>query len=499
MSQFPELGLDPEHASGWAAIQRLGKTMVTDMMRHLQGVRERPAWRRMPDEVKERIEKEPLPQKGLPLESVYRAFVRDVLPYGGGNLHPRFWGWVMGNGTPGGVLAEMLAAAMNSNVWGGSQGAVQIELKVLDWCKQIMRFPASSTGILSSGCSIATLIGLCAARGRLDDGRVNDAGVRGLSRTPVVYASSEAHNSIDKAVTLLGLGRDSLRRIPVDEAFRMDAAALAARIDQDILDGLAPMAVVATAGTVGTGAIDPLDAVADVCRDRGVWLHVDGAFGALAVLDARGARLVSGIERADSLAFDFHKWLSVPYEAACVLIRDARDHARPFESQTAYLSAAAGGPGAGATSFGDLGPELSRGFRALKVWMSLREHGLERFGRIIGQSLEHARLLEAKVKRHPELELLAPVGLNVVCFRFRGAGHSSEADLDRINAAALVALQERGIAVPSQTRIAGKYAVRAAFVNHRTRRQDIEDFVHDFLQVCRQCLREAPESRRRVA
>lgn len=482
-----EVSLDPQNASEWRRVEHLGQAMVRDMLEHFRTLREQPAWQPMPDQVKARLAAEPLPLEGMPLDQVYADFQRDVLPYAGGNLHPRFWGWVMGNGSVGGMLAELLAAGMNSNLWGGDHAAMEVEALVLRWCKAVMGFPDEASGLLTSGCSMANLIALAAARNRLLEGRIGAEGLTALSGRPVVYASAEAHNSIVKALDLLGLGRDSLSGIAVDSEFRMDPSALRQGLDRDIAAGLLPLAVVATAGTVGTGAIDPLAAIASICREYGIWMHVDGAFGALARLDPNSAALLDGIERADSLAFDFHKWLSVPYEAGCVLIKSKKDHLRPFEHQTAYLAASSGGPGAGEHWFCDLGPELSRGFRGLKVWMTLREHGLEKFGRIIHQSTCHARYLARSLEAHDSLELLAPVSLNIVCFRYRGTATTSEAERERVTRQALEHLQSQGIAVPSHTRVRGTFAVRAAFVNHRTRKHDVDTFLAQFLEACTEC------------
>ncbi len=477
--------LDPRDSRGWQELRQLGASMLTDVFEHLRTLREQPAWRPMPTEVQRQIQEQPLPERGQPLEAIYQEFKRNILPYGGGNLHPRFWGWVMGNGTPAGVLAEMLSAGLNANSWGGSHAALEIESLVISWCRQLMGFPETASGLLTSGCSLANLIGLAAARGRLQSGRVGVHGLRGLQSTPVAYVSTETHNSVEKAVDLLGIGRDNLRKVPVDDAFRMDPAALLEQIERDIADGFLPMAVVATVGTVATGAIDPLREIAAVCREHGVWLHIDGAFGALAILDPQRKSLLEGLELADSLAFDFHKWLSVPYEAACILVKNPEDHARTFASKTPYLSSTQGGPGAGSTWFCDLGPELSRGFRALKVWMTLREHGTQKFGRLIRQNINQAQLLASKIAKHQELELLAPVSLNLVCFRYRGDTSTSESELRQINQQALLELQQSGVAVPSHTQLHGKFAIRAAFVNHRTRDEDVELMLSAFLQACR--------------
>ncbi|MEX2650788.1 MAG: pyridoxal-dependent decarboxylase, partial [Alphaproteobacteria bacterium] len=286
-----------------------------------------------------------------------------------------------------------------------------------------------------------------------------------------------------KAVELLGLGAASLRAIATDEAGAMVPEALRETIERDRVAGFMPMAVVATAGSASTGAIDPLARVADVAERAGLWLHVDGAFGALARLDRDLAPLMDGIERAHSIAFDFHKWLHVPYDAGCVLVRDGACLPDVFATHADYLEAGRALAG-GAPWFGDLGPELSRGFRALKVWFTLRHFGLDRLGRSIAHNCALARHLARRIKSEPGARLLAPVALNIVCFRFEPPGRD-ETTLDRLTEDVVAALQAGGLAAPSTTRIGGRLAIRAAILNHRTTEADIDAFFDDAARLAR--------------
>ncbi|HEY3858553.1 MAG TPA: aminotransferase class V-fold PLP-dependent enzyme [Gammaproteobacteria bacterium] len=463
-----EIGLDPQD---WDAFRRLAHRALDDALDSLATVREQPVWQGVPDAVRAEF-RTPLPRKGTGAEAAYADYRRLVAPYPLGNIHPRFWGWVNGSGTPMGVVAEMLAATMNVNAAGFDQSSTYVELQVIEWFKELMGFPAAAGGILVTGGSVSNLVGLNVARSAMAPFAVRREGLSGQPRL-MYYTSSETHNSAQKAVELMGLGDESLARIPVDADYRMDVAALKARIAADRREGRLPVCVVANAGTVNTGAVDDLEAIADLCRDEKLWLHVDGAFGAFAVLDPEKRALVKGMERADSLAFDLHKWMYLPYDVGCVLVRDNEKHKAAFAVAASYLSKLEGGIAAAPIAFADYGPQLSRGFRALKVWLNLKAHGADAFARLISQNLEQARYLERRVAAEPELELLAPVPLNVVNFRYRRAG-LDEKTLNYLNARILVALQERGIAAPSSTVLDGRFAIRVAITNHRSRREDFD-------------------------
>jgi aromatic-L-amino-acid/L-tryptophan decarboxylase len=476
-----EHSLDPED---WTGMRALGHQVMDDMLDYLEGVRERPAWQPMPGEVVERL-REDVPERGEGAEAAYRAFRELVLPYPVGNIHPRFWGRVMGTGTAFGMMAELMAAAMNTNASGLANAASHVEAQVLEWFRALFGFPEGASGIMLSGASAANLVGLATARTARADGDVIRGGIRVLGRRPVVYCSEETHNSIDRAVVLLGIGRDFLRRIPTDDQFRIRLDLLEQAIRDDVLVGLQPLCIVGNAGTVATGATDDLEALAELAARFGAWFHVDGAFGALAALSPELRGQVAGLSRADSLAFDMHKWLYMPYEAAAVIIRDREAHHRTFALSAAYLGRAERGAEADEFRFNEYGPQLSRSFRALKVWLSLREHGTERYARQIEQNVAQASYLAELAWDHPELELLAPAPLNIVCFRYRGRGIPEER-LDGLNAELLMRLQERGIAVPTTGRVRGRFAIRVANTNHRSRREDFQLLAESVVAIGRE-------------
>jgi glutamate/tyrosine decarboxylase-like PLP-dependent enzyme len=477
MSHQPrERDLDPVD---WESFRRLGHRMLDDMLDYLRTVRERPAWQPVPASVSARLD-EPLPQDPTPAEDVYRTFRENVLPYPTGNIHPRFWGWVMGNGTPDAMLAEMLASGLNPNVPGFDQGAAVIERQVTRWLLSMMGFHGGS-GILVSGGTVATLVALAVARHAKAGFDVDGEGVQapGAPRL-MIYGSSETHRCVPEACQVLGLGRAAFRAVAVDERYRIDERALRARIAADREAGCTPICVVGNAGTVNTGATDDLDALASVCRDEGLWFHVDGAFGALAVLSPRLRPALHGSNLADSLAFDLHKWGYLPYEIGCALFRDPTTHRDTFAREAAYLQRMDRGIAKGSTEFAGRGVQLSRGFRALKVWMALKIHGVRAWQRQIEQNVAQAAYLAERVRTHPDLELLAPAELNIVCLRYRALPAGT--DPNAANQEILLRIQESGVAVPSSTVLGGAFALRVAITNHRTRREDLDLFVDAVLR-----------------
>ena len=477
-ASLQDTGLDP---ADWPAYRSLAHKLLDEALGLIEGVRERPVWRPVPAEVKHALA-EPPPLEPQGAEQTAADALRLILPYATGNIHPRFFGWVHGSGTPGGVVAELLAAAMNSNVGGRDHGAIHVERQVIDWCRALFGFPADATGLLVSGTSMATLIALTVARNAALGPDARERGIAASARPLVAYTSSEAHSSVARAIEMLGLGNSALRGLPAGADFRLDPETLRQAIRADKASGCKPFAVIVTAGTVNTGAIDPLDQIADVCADEGVWLHVDGAFGALAMFSDTLRPRLAGIERADSLAFDFHKWAHVPYDAGCVLVRDGAAHRETFASRPTYLKSHARGLAAGEPWPCDFGPELSRGFRALKVWFTLKEHGTRRLAASIEDNCRLARRLGQLVADEPRLELLAPVTLNIACFRLRADALSTE-HLDQLNEDIVAELQERGLAAPSTTRIAGKLCIRVNITNHRTRDADIDLLVASVLAI----------------
>ena len=469
-----EISLDPQD---WDAFRTTAHTALDEAIDFLRGVKTRPVWNPVPEEVRARLAG-PIPVLETPLQVVYREFQGLILPYPTGNIHPRFFGWVHGAGLASGILAEMLAAAMNANCGGRDHGAIYVEEAVIEWCKKIFGFPVNASGLLVSGTSMANLIGICVARNSC--GNIRKSGLREYPRSLVAYTSGEAHESVARAMEVLGLGSEALRKIAVREDFAVDVSALRQEIRKDRQAGLEPFCVIGTAGSVNTGAIDPLEELADLCAQERLWFHVDGAFGALGYLAEIVRQRLKGIEKADSLAFDFHKWAQVQYDAGCILVRNRELHRAAFAMQPAYLKRMTRGLGRGENWPCDYGPELSRSFRALKVWFAFKELGTEKIGQIIEQNCEQARYLQKLVSREPALELLAPAALNIVCFRFRQTGFDEKA-LDDLNANIVADLQEEGIAVPSTTRVRGQLAIRVNITNHRTRLEDLDVLVKAIL------------------
>ena len=328
-----------------------------------------------------------------------------------------------------------------------------------------------------------------------EDGLQADAGTPSRGRM-VFYGSTETHNWARKAAELLGLGNRAFRRVPVHADYRIDVAELACLIDADQAAGMHPFCVMGTAGTVNTGATDDLDALADLCRERGLWFHVDGAFGALVALSDDLRPIVKGLERADSIGFDLHKWGSLPFECACVLVRDAEMHRAAFASSASYIAAMDRGVIAGGIPFAERGTDLTRGFKALKVWMSLTAYGADRLAGVIEQNVAQAQRLAERIETHAELELMAPAPLNVVCFRYRPPAHLNAAALDALNEEILLRLQEDGIAVPSGTRLGGRYAIRVANVNHRSREADFDALVEAVVRIGAKVAAEPADVRR---
>jgi glutamate/tyrosine decarboxylase-like PLP-dependent enzyme len=452
--------------------------MLDDMLGYIEKIRERPVWQPIPAEIRAHFHS-PAPRVGEELAQVHAEFMQNVLPYAQGNVHPGFMGWVNGGGTPVGMVAEMLAAGLNANLGGRDHIPVEVERQVAAWVREIFGFPQGATGLFVTGTSMANLIAVLIARDAALGFDVRASGVAAELQRLTAYTSNAVHGCVPKAMDIAGLGSDALRLIPTDSRFRIDLAALAEAIQRDREAGFTPFQVVGTAGTVNTGAVDDLAGLADLCRREKLWFHVDGAFGALARLAPDLAPKLNGIERADSVAFDFHKWGQAPYDAGFILVRDGEAHKKAFTLPAAYLQRAERGLAAGSPWPCDFGPDLSRGFRALKVWFTLKVYGTEALGASISRCCALARYLEERIAATPELELMAPVELNIVCFRYRAE------DTNRVNDAIVVALQESGVVAPSTTRIAGRTAIRAAIVNHRTSRAEIDALVEGVLALGR--------------
>jgi aromatic-L-amino-acid decarboxylase len=463
--------LDPQD---WTQLRAQAHRMLDDMLDYLANIRERPVWVPMPQEARDHF-RAGIPRAPAPLEDVHREFMDYVLPYAGGNVHPGFMGWVQGGGTATGMLAEMLAGGLNANLGGRDHAPIEVERQMVAWVRELFGFPKSASGLFVTGTSMANLLAVLVARtARLGKAARRD-GIGQAGQKLRAYASISAHGCVAQAMDLAGFGSDALRLVPIDAASRLDVAALRAMIARDRAAELEPFLVIGSAGTVDVGAIDDLPAIAETCREEGLWFHIDGAYGALGMLSPDIAPRLDGIGAADSIAFDFHKWGQVPYDAGFLLVRDGRQHYETFASPAAYLRRETRGMAAGSPWPCDFGPDLSRGFRALKTWLTLKVHGADAIGAVISRSCELARSLERRIRAEPALELLAPAQLNIVCFRYRAG--------DRVNADIVAALQERGIAAPSTTILGGKLAIRAALFNHRTQNSDLEALVDAVLRL----------------
>lgn len=463
------MSLDPDDPR---ALRADAHALLDAMLDGIERVADAPVWQRMPDDVRASFDA-PLPREGRPFAEVAAAFTARVAPYTAGNRHPRFFGWVHGGGTAVGAIAEMLAAGLDANLGGRDHAPVEVERQVVRWMRALFAFPEAASGIVVSGTSMANFMAVVVAKTKRLGVATRKAGLGGARL--VGYTSTAAHNCVERAFELAGIGGAALRRVPTDAEERIDRAALEAAITRDREAGLEPFLIVGTAGTVDVGAIDELGALADLAAREGLWFHVDGAFGALAVMSPELAPRVRGIERADSIAFDFHKWLQVPYDAAFLLVRDGEAHAASFASEAHYLGRATRGLAAGTPWFTDFGPDLSRGFRALKVWFTIATFGVDKLGEVVAGTCRLARVLAERVKREPSLELVREPQLNVVCFRHRAAD----------NAELVIALQESGAVAPSGTRIDGGPVIRAAIVNHRTTEADVHALVDAALKLAR--------------
>ncbi|KRS19346.1 pyridoxal phosphate-dependent decarboxylase family protein [Roseovarius indicus] len=446
---------DPE------AFRRAFHELADACLERVEQARDLP-WIPKPDDIAETVALGP-DEPGLSEAEVFAIMRGEVMPYATGNTHPRFFGWVHGTGQPMGVAAEMVAATMNANLGGRDHGAMAVEQAVIDWSRRQAGLPEGASGVLTTGTSQATILAMSAARMKLFGDAVRKDGIAGLGRIRV-YAAQGAHSCFEKAMEVMGHGSGAVRHIPLGPDGAMDMEALEAAIAEDRADRIVPMAVVGTAGSVNTGNFDRLDAIAGLCRREGLWFHVDGAFGFWAVLaEDPWCDLVKGVDRADSIAADFHKWIGVPYDCGMVLMRDGDLHRRTFSTRPAYLEGQVAGLGGGETWFTDYGLELSRGFRALKVWAGIKAAGVPALSATISDNCRQAALMAELVEASEVLEMAQPVQANVCCF------HVTQGDPSAI----ATALQLSGEAVFSTTTLNGRSCLRAAIVNHRTTEDDV--------------------------
>jgi glutamate/tyrosine decarboxylase-like PLP-dependent enzyme len=485
-AEFEPSLLDPKD---WDEFRRQAHELLDACISRMATARDHP-WRPVDSKVagKFRLDSS---EPGIGYGDLVSILVQSVLPYGTGNTHPRFFGWVHGTGLAAGLLAEIVAATMNSNCGGRDHGAIYVEREVIRWCAEIFGFPANCSGVLVTGSSQATVIALAAARYRALGRRVRAEGLHDAPRV-AAYAAEGAHSAIVKALELLGLGSTSLRAIPVGEEGGIDLTHLSAAVERDRAAGVQPFCVIGTAGSVDRGAFDNLEDLAGLCQREALWFHVDGAFGAWARLaDDPWRGLTRGIELADSLAFDFHKWMYVQYDCGAVLIRDEAVHRAAFASRPSYLASQSHGLGGGEPWYCDYGIDLSRGFRALKVWAAIRAHGRSALGAAISRNCELAAQMGRWTASSDDLTLAAPVQLNVCCFS-AAPSDMDAASSDALNSGIAQQLQMDGDVVFSTVKVDDRTVIRAAITNHRTCSADILYAIEAVRRVRDQALREWP-------
>lgn len=463
-----------------AEFERLGRRVVTMVADHLDGLRSGPVHRAVPSEVLRTVLDQPLPDQGVEADAIIDFIEAKVLPYPLGNNHPRFFARILGAGAPIGMLAEMVAVGMNPGA-AAAHAALPVGLEqcVNRWLMEVVGFPAEgSMGLLVSGGSMANLTALAVARHwatKRDGWDVRVEGLQGERPVLVLYASEEAHSCIQKSAELLGLGSANLCKIPVDQFCRMDLNALKAALAEDRAAGRRPFCIVGTAGTVNTGAIDPLDRIAETCAEESLWFHVDGAYGAFGIADPEEAPRFKSMERADSIALDPHKWLSVPIECGAVLIRDRELQRDAFTLVAPYLRFEQASDAGELPQPMEHGVQLTRGFRALKAWATLMHLGRAGLRAKIARNNDLARRLESAIEAAPDLELLAPASLSIVCFRFAPASWTGdETALDALNEAITERVNADGEIYLTPTTLGGRRILRVCIIHYATTEADID-------------------------
>lgn len=461
-----------------ASFRRSAHRAVDVVVGHLSGVRGRPVFVPMQPGQRLALLDEPLPEQGTSPDAILDQFCQRVLPHPMGNGHPRFFGWVNSPPAPAGVLAEFLAATMNPSCAGGDHAAIYLERCCTRWLMELVGFPTQgSMGLLVSGGSLASLTCLAAARHRAaarDGWNVREEGLQGNRPPLTLYLSEEGHSCVRKSAELLGLGTAGLRTVPVDARFRMDVRALGEMVKADRAAGKRPFCVSASAGTVNTGAIDPLDELADFCEREDLWLHVDGAYGAFGILDPEVAPRYAGMSRVHSLALDPHKWLSVPVECGCALVRDGKTLREAFSLVPPYLRTEEGKGFGGLPWFSEYGFQQTRGFRALKLWAVLKHAGRAGLAALVSRHVALARHLAEMIDAAPDLQRLADGELSVVCFRYAPEHlRGDEARLNALNKSVMEQVQAGGEAFLSGTVLRGQFALRACILHYGTTEEDL--------------------------
>jgi aromatic-L-amino-acid/L-tryptophan decarboxylase len=470
------------HALAAEEFRRLAYRAADLAGEHLFGIREHSVFRPMKPLERAELLEEPMPADGITADAILEQLRARVMQHPMGNGHPRFFGWVNSPPAMLAVATEIIAAAMNPSCAGGDHAAIYLERCAVRWLMELVGFPTDgSMGILVSGASMATLTAFAVARHRATVRRgwnVRDDGLQSGHPQLVIYMSSEGHGCLRKAAEMLGLGAAAIRTIPVDDAFHIDVPALGLTIAEDRAAGRDPFCVAVSAGTVNTGAIDPLDEVAELCAREDLWMHVDGAYGAVGVLDPRVGSRFRGLARADSLALDPHKWLSVPVECGCVFVRDGAMLRQAFSLVPPYLRTEEDKGFGGLPWYSEYGFQQTRGFRALKLWVTLAHAGRARIASIVSRHIRLARRLAAILEAASDFEVLAPVELSIVCFRYVPAAiRDDEKKLNDLNQHLIESVQAGGEAFVSGTTLKGRTALRACVLHYATTEDDIDALV----------------------
>jgi aromatic-L-amino-acid decarboxylase len=462
---FPELDWEPERARAFA------DEIVGVWMELLVSLRDGPV---VPPDLTQQVVREAValdvPDDPMPADELVAHLREVVLDYSLKSGHPAHLAYITGTGTVPGAAADLLASGLNANVggWLLSPAATEIELKLTRWLAGLLGLPETAGGMIVAGGGVANFIGLKVARDAIAGLETRRSGV---TEKPAVYCSEEAHITIDRAADMLGLGTDAVRHVAVDDAFRMRPDALEEAIEADLAAGIRPAVVVGTAGTTSTGSIEPLADLAEIASRHGMWFHVDAAYGGVLALSDELRPLLAGIERADSVTLDPHKWLSTPLGSGCILVRDLQSLSNSFGVYASYVHEHEGLDRG--VNLGFMGPQFSRGFDALKVWVSLLAHGRTAYARRIEHDIELTRYLAASVDESPDFELLA-TGLSICCFRYRPEGADDDAHLDRVNEQLLSELQLDGRVYPSNAIVNGRFCLRTCIVNFRTEAEDLD-------------------------
>lgn len=447
-------------------MRRLGYAVVDAVVKRARGLRDDVPWRGGTRRELEPLLREPCPEDSGDADAAIARAVTEILPRAGRIDHPRFFAFVPSSPTWASVLGDFLTTGFNTfqGTWLESAGPSQIELVVLEWFREWLGLPDGAGGLFTSGGSAANLCAVVAARE-----------AAGHPERPVLYLSDQSHSSVERAGRIAGFRPEAFRRIASDDGYRLDPDALAAALRDDRAAGCVPVLVAANGGATNTGAVDPLPALADLCAEHDTWLHVDAAYGGFAVLDDRGRAALEGIGRAHSVTLDPHKWLFQPYETGCLMVRDPDDLTRAFRVLPEYLQDT--DLGFEHVNFADRGLQLTRAFRALKVWMALQIHGRRAHAEAVGRGITLGEVAQAALEAHADVEILSPASLGIVCFRVRPEGVHSEDRLEALNRAIQDAVVDEGTAMMSSTRLRGRYALRLCILNYRSTAADVRTVV----------------------